>query len=169
MTIVPFAEEHLDAAAQLLAERHRKHREAEPLLPSQLDFRAEIETLWWKEGASGAFCGDGYVLGTRLDESWGPNAWVELAGHAVREPEVVRDLYAFAAERWVDDGRTRHYVYVPASDSALVDAWFRLGFGLSMPSESASSSCPIRQSPTASRFGPPTRVTSRSSWRSVPC
>ena len=129
MTIVPFAEEHLDAAAQLLAERHRKHREAEPLLPSQLDFRAEIETLWWKEGASGAFCGDGYVLGTRLDESWGPNAWVELAGHAVREPEVVRDLYAFAAERWVDDGRTRHYVYVPASDSALVDAWFRLGFG----------------------------------------
>ena len=27
------------------------------------------------------------------------------------------------------EGRTRHYVYVPAHDAELVDAWFRLGFG----------------------------------------
>ena len=31
--------------------------------------------------------------------------------------------------RWVEEGRTRHYVYVPAHDAELVDAWFRLGFG----------------------------------------
>jgi GNAT superfamily N-acetyltransferase len=42
---------------------------------------------------------------------------------------VVRDLYAFAATRWVEEGRTSHYAVVPASDPALVDAWFRLGFG----------------------------------------
>jgi GNAT superfamily N-acetyltransferase len=41
----------------------------------------------------------------------------------------VRDLYASAAERWVADGLTLHYAMVPASDRALVDAWFRLGFG----------------------------------------
>ena len=72
----------------------------------------------------------GYLLGTpRETPTWGPNVWVEPAGHAVTEAEVVRDLYAAAASRWVEEGRTSHYAVVPASDPALVDAWFRLGFG----------------------------------------
>jgi ribosomal protein S18 acetylase RimI-like enzyme len=29
----------------------------------------------------------------------------------------------------VDEGRTRHFVLVPATDPALLDAWFRLSFG----------------------------------------
>lgn len=128
MEITAFREQHLDAAAELLAERHAAHRAAERLLTSEPDFRAELDALWSKEGASGAFCADGYILGTRLDESWGPNAWVELAGHAVRRPELLRDLYAVAAETWVAEGRTRHYAYVP-NDPELVDAWFRVGFG----------------------------------------
>ena len=36
--------------------------------------------------------------------------------------------YSFASQRWVDEGRTRHYVLVPARDDH-VDAWFRLSFG----------------------------------------
>jgi ribosomal protein S18 acetylase RimI-like enzyme len=127
--IVPFGAEHIDAAAALLEERHRRHREAEPLLPAEVDYRAEVAALWDKEGASGAFVDAGYLLATRLDESWGPNAWIELAAHAVRRAEDVRDLYAAAAAVWVKEGRTRHYVYVPATDRELVDAWFRLGFG----------------------------------------
>ncbi len=72
----------------------------------------------------------GYLVGTaREDPIWGPNVWVEPAGQAVTEAEAARDLYAFAAARWVDEGRTSHYAVVPASDLALVDAWFRLGFG----------------------------------------
>src|SRR5207249_8592264 len=43
--------------------------------------------------------------------------------------EDVRDLYATAAHGWVERGQTEHYVLVPASDEALVDAWFRVGFG----------------------------------------
>ena len=39
------------------------------------------------------------------------------------------DLYAAAAARWFEDGRTSHYAIVPATDPELVDAWFRLGFG----------------------------------------
>jgi ribosomal protein S18 acetylase RimI-like enzyme len=128
MRIVPFAKEHLEPAAELLEERHRRNREAEPLLPAEVDFRAEVEALWEKDGASGVFANDGYLLGTRLDESWGPNVWIELAGHAVRRAEDVRDLYAAAAAHWVEEGRTRHYVLVPA-EADLVDAWFRLGFG----------------------------------------
>ena len=129
MKIVPFAEEHVEPAGALLEERHRRHREAEPLLPGDVDYGAEVRALWEQDGASGVFAEDGYLLATRLDESWGPNAWIELAGHAVREPELVRDLYAHAAARWVEEGRTRHYAVVPATDAELVDAWFRLGFG----------------------------------------
>lgn len=72
----------------------------------------------------------GFLVGApRDEESWGKNVWIELAGHAVERAEDVRDLYAAAAGRWVDEGRTRHYALVPATDSELVDAWFRLGFG----------------------------------------
>jgi ribosomal protein S18 acetylase RimI-like enzyme len=72
----------------------------------------------------------GYFLGALADDAvWGANVWVEVAGHAVAEAELVRDLYAAVAERWVESGRTRHWAVVPASDGALVDAWFRLSFG----------------------------------------
>jgi ribosomal protein S18 acetylase RimI-like enzyme len=131
--IETFSEGHLDDGARLLEERHRRHRAAEPLLREEVDFRGEIETLWARDGASGAVAFRdgrvvGYLLGAPRDDSWGANIWVEAAGHAVEETEDARDLYAAAAEHWVDQGRTRHYVLVPA-DEALVDAWFRVGFG----------------------------------------
>jgi GNAT superfamily N-acetyltransferase len=125
-----FTDGDLDAAAALLAERHRRHCMAQPLLAAERDFRAEVEALWQKEGAAGAFAEGGYVLGwSRPDSVWGPNIWVEAAGHAAAEPELVRDLYEFAASQWVEQGLKAHYVLVPASDEGLVDAWFRLSFG----------------------------------------
>src|SRR5215218_2947042 len=55
LEVVPFSDEHLDAAAALLAPRHARHREAEPLLPELQDPRAAIEREWRAEGASGVF------------------------------------------------------------------------------------------------------------------
>jgi GNAT superfamily N-acetyltransferase len=132
--ILPFADEHLEAAAALLAERHRRHREAEPLLPAEVDFRAELHTLLATDaqGTVAVQNGEvvGYLLGRhREDPLWGANVWIELAGQAVREAELVRDLYAVAAEAWVDRGWTRHYAVVPATDTELVGSWFRLSFG----------------------------------------
>ena len=125
----PFSDAELDFAADLLADRHERHREAEPLLPAGVDFRAEVEALWRRPGASGAASERGFLIGApREDPVWGPNVWVESAGHAVEDPESVRDLYALAAQHWLDGGQTRHYVLVPAQPE-LVDAWFRLGFG----------------------------------------
>jgi len=139
LEIRDLAGEHLDAAAALLAERHRGHRLAEPLLPARFEdpdaARGEIEALRRKDGSAGvvALRGNevvGYLVGAPADdEVWGANEWVELAGHAAEEAEVVRDLYAAVAERWVGAGRTRHWAVVPATDAALVDAWFRLSFG----------------------------------------
>ena len=135
LQIQPFADEHLEGAATLLEERHTRQRAVEAGLPANIDYRAEIEALWNAKERSGAVAirdGDlvGYLLGAhREDETWASNVWVEYAGHAVREPELVRDLYGAAAEEWVARGRNAHYALVPATDPELVDAWFRLSFG----------------------------------------
>jgi GNAT superfamily N-acetyltransferase len=135
LEIQPFANEHVEEAGRLLAARHGRHRAAEPLLGDPPDFREEIDSLRVTEGASGVVGTRhgrmvGYLLGIPKDESrWGPNVWVEAAGHAVEEPEDVRDLYAAAAERWFDEARTRQYVLAPGSDGALLNAWYRLSFG----------------------------------------
>lgn len=72
----------------------------------------------------------GYLLGTpRATSPWGPNIWVEAAGHAADEPETVRDLYAACAGGWAERGLTAHYALVPATDPAFIHAWFRLSFG----------------------------------------
>jgi hypothetical protein len=133
LEVVPFADEHLDAAAELLAARHARHREAEPMLPELDDPRAAIEREWRENGTSGVFAGSGYLIAAPLRIHRGPT-WmrVGIAGHAVEgDPETVRDLYAAAARRWVDEGLTKHAVFVPSHDARLVDAWFRLSFGAS--------------------------------------
>lgn len=134
----PFGPDFLDEAASLLAQRHTAQRTVEPGLPVAYEqpgvARAAIEELATGE-SSGAVASRGgvvagYLLGTPHESPiWGPNVWIQAAGHAVGDAEVVRDLYAYAAGRWLDEGRTSHYAVVPASDLALVDAWFRLGFG----------------------------------------
>ena len=139
LEVVPFTDEQLGDAAPLLAARHRRQREREPLLPERFEHaeaaREELEVAWRRRGASGAAAFRdgrlvGYLIGApREDDVWGPNVWVDAAGHAVGEAEDARDLYAAAAADWVGRGRTSHYALVPATDPELVDAWFRLGFG----------------------------------------
>jgi GNAT superfamily N-acetyltransferase len=134
----PFSEEFVPDAGELLARRHRRHREAEPLLPPRFEEPAAaaelVAALAAEDGASGAVALRGgrvvgYLLGVERGERWGANAWVELGGHAAEEPEDVRDLYAAAAGRWVEEERPRHYVLAPADDPELLRAWYRVGFG----------------------------------------
>jgi len=139
LEVAPFADEHLDAAAALLAARHARQREAEALLPERYEdpaaAREEVERVWRVEGASGAagFRDGrlvGYLVGARREQSvWGENTWVEAPGHAVEEAEDLRDLYGLAAARWVDEGRPRHWALVPAHDAEVLDAWWRVSFG----------------------------------------
>ena len=133
--IGPFEEEHVEGAAAVLAARHARHLEAEPLLARVGDFREQVERERAAEGASGAAAlADGrvvgYLIGRRLEDQLGQFLRVEVAGHAVEEAETVRDLYALAAARWVEEGLTREHVFVPALPD-LVEPWFRLSFGAS--------------------------------------
>ncbi len=135
----PFSAEFVPAVGELLAARHKAHRAAEPLLPARYEdpavARTEVESLLALEGVSGSVAlRDGRVVGyligaPRPNPIWGEHVWIELAGHAVEEPEDVRDLYGAAAERWVESGHVRHYAMAPAHDPELVWAWSRVGFG----------------------------------------
>ena len=139
LELLPFDASHVPDAARLRAARHRAHRQAEPLLSARHEdpaaCEAEVSAVLALDDASGAVAvRDGRVVGYLLGApkpgaTWGPNVWVESAGLAAEEAEDLRDLYAAAATRWVDEGRTAHYVLVPAHDQAAVGAWFRLAFG----------------------------------------
>ena len=164
LEIRSFEESDLASAGRLLAERHRRHRDAEPLLSPTYEqpavSEAEIAELLKSGDASGSVAlreGEvvGFLLGApKPGDAWGNNVWMEAAGHAATEAEVIRDLYAAAAGRWVDEGRTAHYVLVPAFDEALLRAWFRLGFG----QQQAHGLRPVPSVPVP---GPPPGITIR--------
>ena len=137
-TVRTLADEDVAAAGRLLAARHRRHRLESPALDPVFEepgaAQAEIEALLARPGSTaavavrdGRVCG--FMVGVHRDETWGPNVWVEAAGHAAESAEDIRDLYAFLAGRWLGNGRTAHTALVPAADAAGLDAWFRLGFG----------------------------------------
>jgi predicted N-acetyltransferase YhbS len=128
-----FTDADVGRAAELLAERHERHRAAEPLLPADVDFQAQVESEWSADGASGVISERGYLFARPLPYI-GETTWMVagIGGHALMgDPEHARDLYAAAAGAWHDAGHVRHAVFVPSHDSALVATWFRLSFGAS--------------------------------------
>src|SRR6185503_2992577 len=131
--IAPFAGEHVDAAAALLADRHARHLAAEPLLADG-DARSWVEQAWTRDGVSGAVSlHDGAVTGYLFgrvahNDTWGTHAVIDRAGSAAVDAETTRDLYAAAAPRWLDAGARLQLANIPAVDE-LLDPWLRLGFG----------------------------------------
>ena len=139
LEVLPFDESHLPDAGRLLAARHRRHRAVEPHLPVRYEdagtCASEVAAVLGSDDASGAVAvRDGRIVGYLLGAPkpgavWGRNVWVEVRRAGRRGGRGARDLYAAAAARWAEEGRTAHYVLVPAHDEALVGAWFRLAFG----------------------------------------
>jgi GNAT superfamily N-acetyltransferase len=111
-----------EEAAALLSERFARQRAAEPLLPEIEDFAAQLP----EEGHVATRGGEAvaYLAGA-VDEETQAARWL-FAGHAAREPEALRDLFALQAEQF---HVTRFVLAVAATDPALVDIWFRLAFG----------------------------------------
>lgn len=142
MRLVPFTDELLPQAAAILAARHRREVEIFPELPARFGeaprAQTALEAEWSRAGAGGVALLDeagrlvGFMVGHRLvDSFWGRSAWVRYPGMGLApelSAEWYRRLYAELAGPWVEQGYFRHYVFVPAGDPALVDAWLRLGF-----------------------------------------
>ena len=166
-----FAADDIPAAGALLAARHRAHRLSCPLLSPRYEHdvaaTAEVAAAFALPGASGAVAlqGEsiaGFVLGAPKDSPvWGPNVWVDAAGQAAVEPELVRDMYGLAAARWVQESRSAQYVLVPASDENLLRAWYRLGFG----QQQAHAVRPLPSEPPAA---PPNVVVRRARRSDLP-
>jgi GNAT superfamily N-acetyltransferase len=129
--IEPFEDRDIAAATELLATRHARHRVAEPLLDDGVA-GAALERAWRTARTSGVVARrdgavTGYLFGRRGGGVFGEHVFVERAGSAADEPEIMRDLYAAAAPAWLASGARRHLVLVPATD-AFLDPWYRLGF-----------------------------------------
>lgn len=150
LQIVPLGNEHLDAAARLLADRHRRDRFHVPALPTQFeDVSATfpvIRNAHTREGSSGVAAlvnGElvGFLLSHRLtippDSSIAPyyrplSALVRYDGHATIADgawDIYRELYAAAANEWSAERRTAHYIQLPAHSDDMIDAWASMGFG----------------------------------------
>lgn len=131
--IQPFEDDHIADVADLLERCHRAHLAREPLLARDVDFQSIVQTE--REDATGAVALSGsvvvgYLLGRHASGRIGLHIWSSSAGYAAEDPDIVPDLYALAAERWVQEGLTRHYVFA-APDRQHVEPWFKLGFGAS--------------------------------------
>jgi GNAT superfamily N-acetyltransferase len=122
-----------EALVGLLDDRHAAHRAAEPLLAAG-DAAAELDRVLgreqlcaplvaWRAGEPVAYL----AAELRENQFWGRHAWVDRGGHAARDAEALRDLYAAAAPVWVDAGARLHLAVVPAVADAM-SPWYRLAF-----------------------------------------
>ncbi len=144
-----FRASDVDAAAALLAARHRRDRVRLAMLPARFESPGDCADLLRSAmdyGHGVAAERDGRVAGFlfSLDMLLGPDrhnvrfqpprsAMLFAHGHAVDVAEdafaVYAALYAAQAERLVNRGILGHTVHLPAGDPALDAAWADLGFG----------------------------------------
>jgi GNAT superfamily N-acetyltransferase len=141
--IIPFSEDLLPQAGELLAQRHTCDRASFPILPERFEdpssAQSAVATSFRRENASGFAALDqghlvAYLIGEKIiDNLWGRSAWVRPPGCAY-DPgtgaEIIRDLYAALGAHWVEYGIFTHFAQIPIGDPALVQAWFSLSFGV---------------------------------------
>lgn len=141
----------LDAAAELLAARHRRDRVRAPHLDVRLEdpggARGLIAPLFANPRAQGAVAETGgrlvgFLFGeqmlfapTEMASLFVPPHSISMPveGHAVAEGHdavpIYRALYGALAADWVDAGFFVHRCAIPAGDPDVQEAWVSLGFG----------------------------------------
>ena len=151
ITITPFdAAKHLDTAAELLADRHRRDRKRDPRLPANFDnksdCRGQIENALNATGWYGVLAESGgkpagfgimapqFIEPTNMLASFFPprGASITYSGYAAREGmeyDVYREVYAALADEFVRRGIFDHAINVSATDAVTVDTFNSLGFG----------------------------------------
>lgn len=154
LTVRPAHLADLDAAAELLAARHRRDRARIPHLDVRLEDPAAAQglvgALFENPRARGAIAESGgrqvgFLFGeqmlfapTEMASLFVPPHSISMPveGHAVAEGHdpvaVYRALYGALAAEWVDAGFFVHRCAIPAGDAGVQEAWVSLGFGRAM-------------------------------------
>jgi GNAT superfamily N-acetyltransferase len=140
----------LDAAAGLLADRHRSDRARTPALSPRFDasdaVRPELEEALRQPLTQGMVATrsgvlEGFLIGavtllppTAFYAGFLPprSGQISYAGYAASgaEPsDVYRAMYAALAPHFLAHGAYAHMIEINAGDETALDAWFPLGFG----------------------------------------
>jgi len=166
ITITPFdRDRHIDTAAALLADRHRRDREREPLLPAAFDdakaCRDQIEHAFESAGWYGVIAEAGgeaagfaimtpqHIAATHFLASFFPPRGASLgyAAHAAKagmEYDAYRAMFSDLADHFVGRGIFEFGLNVAAADRDTREAFESLGFGRTL-------TCAIRDVGPAAR------------------
>jgi len=140
--IVPFEAAHAPAAAHAFVTELRALRRRVPALSAAFqDHVAVTERLSHARGY--AAVEDGRLVGyltsshplARFRRTGRTGAYVPEWGHAVIHPNVAgvyNALHRQASRAWVADGCGVHAISILAHQPAVLDTWFRAGFGLAI-------------------------------------
>lgn len=154
VTLAPFDQRHLDAAAALLAARQRRNRLHDPELPEAYGHPREARALLATQyetprtsgvvalDADGAVCG--YLLAERLlaepftyTKIYRPPRLLAMDAAAVAlradvQPALLRELFAAVAAGAAQAGYHACAVYVPAVEQEALAVWRGLTFGMEL-------------------------------------
>lgn len=139
MAIVPFGPQHVDAAAQLVADEVMALRRAVPVLPDAWEAPSAVAraiSRILERGAGLAIEDDGELVAFQaamtLDGHGGRWAYTPDTGHAAagRYAQRLRErLYAELAPEWLRAASPEHAITIPAHDVETQATMARLGFG----------------------------------------
>jgi GNAT superfamily N-acetyltransferase len=138
--IVPFQRDHLQDAAELVANRYRAERGFNKFLPAQFEDADAVLPLLedYANGQAGiaAICEKrliGFLIGLLITVRQVKTAYVPDWGQAADSEggrKTYQTMYANLARRWVADGYSAHAVTLLAHEREVMNAWFSLGFGM---------------------------------------
>lgn len=143
LRLTPFDDRSVEAAAELLAARHRAFRASGATLSQAIEEPTAaadvLRHLLRRANAKGIAARDedrlvAFLVGTQqgpAPESSGSVTvpYEGIAASQDHDGEIYRELYAAAAAPWVREGCLTHFVSVLATDLTALDAWYSLGFG----------------------------------------
>lgn len=141
MNIIPFDENHIREAGELLLEAYQAECAAVPILPDSGDagFFARMVLELAGNGLGVAAMEEGRLLGfltgMEAGELFGASRgiYIPIYGHCAKGRDrqfTCQQLYAAASDIWVQKGLLSHVITMYAHDAVAVNAWFWQNFGL---------------------------------------
>lgn len=141
MKLVPFTAEHFLAAAKLAAQNHAIEKSFAPHLPMrEAEHYLPLFERISKRGPGIAAldsCGNliGYIIGLKVENFKGTQNGIYVPEWAnatigMDRFNLIRELYAAIAAKWVENGCYTHAITLYAHDDVALDTWFRSAFGM---------------------------------------